>query len=187
MGYQKVPGTNATFVIPKNKLKKFADLKTLASNTTGYRNKYFSTSRKDLQDADVVTFTPSGGSYQAFMKNDRNEAHFEGTVSTYKYERDASGKIVVDNEGNKKYDQNKIKTKDIYFDSDIKSIRNAAGTGSLNGPKHREATDTQDTRFQNSVVADKETTDKIIKGTVYGDDAIITELPDYPNDITKLP
>ena len=72
-----------------------------------------------------------------------------------------------------------VKSRTLYFDSDIKSVKNDYRLGSLNAPKGSRIVNTQDSRYQNAINADKETTDNIIKGTIYGSDAILSEEPYY--------
>ena len=178
MGY-KTTSDGQSVIIPKSDLNKFNSLQSLASNTTGYRNRKMGVSLQDLKDADVIVYTPSGGSYQAFMKNSRNEAHFEGTVKAVKYQRGDNNTYIVDQKGNPQVDMNNVTSRTLYFDSDIKSIKNDSRLGTLTAPRGSAIVDTQDTRYQNAIHADKETTDKIIKGTIYGSDAILSEEPNY--------
>lgn len=177
MGY-KTTSDGQSVIIPKSDLNKLNTLASLSSMTAGYRNRKIGVSLGDLQNADVIVYTPSGGSYQAFMKNGRNEAHFEGQIKAVKYKRD-NGALQLDEKGNPIVDLNNIKYNTFYLDSDIKSVKNDSRLGSLKGPKGQAIVNTQDTRYQNAIQSDKETTDKIIKGTVYGSDAILSEEGGY--------
>lgn len=177
MGY-KPTSDGQSVIIPKSDLGKFNSLQSLASSTTGYRSRKIGVSLQDLKDADVIVYTPSGGSYQAFMKNSRNEAHFEGSVKAVKYKRE-NGQYQLDKNGNPQVDMDNVKSRTLYFDSDIKSVKNDYRLGSLNAPKGSRIVNTQDSRYQNAINADKETTDNIIKGTIYGSDAILSEEPYY--------
>lgn len=177
MGY-KATSDGQSVIIPKSDLGKINTLASLASNTTGYRSRKIGVSLDDLKNADVIVYTPSGNSYQAFMKNGRNEAHFEGQIKAVNYKRDG-GSLQLDKSGNPQVDMNNVRSKTLYFDSDIKSVKNDPRLGSLYGPKGQTVINTQDTRYQNAIQSDKETTDKIIKGTVYGSDAILSEEGGY--------
>ena len=174
MGYKTTKDGNS-IVVPKEDFGKFHSLASLASNTVGFRSRKIDTDLTDLQNADVVVYTPTQGSYQAFMKNGRNEAHFEGSVQAVKYKRNKDGSLELDNNGNPKVDMQNIKQKDLYLDSDIKSVKNDPRLGTLKGPKGQPIVNTQDTRYQNAIQSDKQTTDDIVKGTIYGTDAILSE------------
>jgi hypothetical protein len=134
MGY-KTTKDGGSVIIPKSDLKKLSSLQTLVSRTTGFRNKNVKTSTDALKNADVIVYTPTEGSYQAFMKNSRNEAHFEGNVTAYNYKTvtvtDSRGKQTTE----KVLDTDNAKTQTLYIDSDIKSVKNDSRLGYLNGPK----------------------------------------------------
>jgi len=78
----------------------------------------------------------------------------------------------------------------MLIDSHITSKQNAEGSESLGTydkssgkvfeTKGIPITNTQDPRYQDAIVSDKVTTEPIIKGTVYSNDATLSEMLTYP-------
>ena len=184
-----VGSTDFTMIIPKSDLSRLYDDFDVVSNTTGFRGKKLAnTNLSNLKDADVVTITPTQGSYGALMKDDRYKNYFEMTVVPYK-------KVVSkvkDAQGNYKEVSRLVpqKSKTMQLDSHITSLKNAPGTGSLGVPSKTKpgavhemsglpTVDTHDTRYQDAMIGDKIVTDEIIKGTIFGSDAILPELNGY--------
>lgn len=177
LNYQMYDKNNKTMILPKEQINRLYDEGSVVSHTAGFRGKATGTNRNSLKSADLITITPTRRSYGAFMKDDRHKNYFEVTVVTRKKDKD--GKYVPTG------------SKTMYLDSHITSVANAPGSGSLGVrdrrntnkvyplPKGIQTTDIQDTRYQDAIIGDKIATDAIIKGTVYGSDATLSELPNY--------
>ena len=177
LNYQMYDKNNKTMILPKEQISRLYDEGSVISHTAGFRGKATGTNRNSLKSADLITITPTRRSYGAFMKDDRHKNYFEVTVVTRKKDKD--GNYVPTG------------SKTMYLDSHITSVANAPGSGSLGVrdrrntnkvyplPKGIQTTDTQDTRYQDAIIGDKIATDAIIKGTVYGSDATLSELPNY--------
>lgn len=177
LNYQMYDKNNKTMILPKEQIGRLYDEGSVVSHTAGFRGRATGTNRNSLKSADLITITPTRRSYGAFMKDDRHKNYFEVTVVTRKKDKD--GNYVPTG------------SKTMYLDSHITSVANAPGSGSLGVrdrrntnkvyplPKGIQTTDTQDTRYQDAIIGDKIATDAIIKGTVYGSDATLSELPNY--------
>lgn len=177
LNYQMYDKNNKTMILPKEQIGRLYDEGSVVSHTAGFRGRATGTNRNSLKSADLITITPTRRSYGAFMKDDRHKNYFEVTVVTRKKDKD--GNYVPTG------------SKTMYLDSHITSVANAPGSGSLGVrdrrntnkvyplPKGIQTTNTQDTRYQDAIIGDKIATDAIIKGTVYGSDATLSELPNY--------
>lgn len=191
-GYQTLNGDPTTVVIPKNEIYRLHSNNDVASHTSGFRGQgYAKTNNSKFENADYVVATVTGGSYQAFMKDERHKNYFTFNVKAYK-------KVpVLDENGNVQYDTNTqqpmtrlqlVASAPRQWDSHITSTQNAKGSASLGTydkksgkmiRKNVQLTNSQDYRYQDAVTQDKVVTDIISKGTIYGSDATLTELPGF--------
>lgn len=191
-GYKKLKSDPTTLIMDPADVNRLHQLRDVTSHTVGFRGKQFGTDNSDIAKADYITIKPTRGSYQAFMKDATNKNYFEFRVKAYKKENevDANGNIVHDEKTNQpKTKLTLIADDNRYFDSNITSIKNdpRSGylgtvdkkTGGITETPNISISTTLDRKYSDAVAADKKVTDKIIQGSVYGSDAIITELPRF--------
>lgn len=180
--YKVTDERTKSMVLPKQQIGRLYDNEDVISHTTGFRGAAYNTNRKWLEDADVVTITPTQRSYGAFMKDARHKNYFEMEVQTYKKETS------VDSKGQPVEKLVPKKKRIMKFDSHITSVKNDPRTGYLGTVNKKgqvtntpgmKVVNTQDHSYQDAVQGDKVATDAIIKGTIYGSDAIPSELPNY--------
>ena len=187
LGYDIVDGRTKTMVIPKSQIDRLHDFNDVMSHTTGFRGRMVGTNNNDLKGADFITIVPTRGSYGSYTKRNRFENYFEFEVQGYKNQEVTE---IVNGKETKTIKQVPVGQKKIkYLDTHITSNPDAPGTGYLGTRTSSGAvadtpnipvTNTQDYRYQDAISGDKIATDQIIKGTIYGSDAIPTELPAFP-------
>ena len=158
----------------------------VVSHTTGFRGTKkktnYSIFDKDGEKPAFVEVTFTGKDYGALMKSDRNENHFQAVVR-------AAYPTKKDTKGNQLYEYKVIPgAETMYFDSHITSMKNAPGTGSLGihtskgvkSKKGMSVTNTHDSRYQDAQLSDKIISDDIVAKTVYGADATLPEMLNWP-------
>ena len=192
-GYQTLDGDPTSVIIPKNQIDRLHSNNDVASHTAGFRGQGFTnTDNSKFKQADYIIATVTGGSYQAFMKDERHKNYFTFNVKAYKKVpvTDKTGAIIYDTDtGQPKTRLKLIASAPRQWDSHITSTQNAKGsaslgtydkaTGKVKHTKGVELTNSQDYKYQDAVYQDKVVTDMISKGTIYGSDATLTELPGY--------
>ena len=193
LGYEKVKGSAFSMVLPKNQINRIYDLRDVVSHTTGFRGKAYNTNRKGLREADVIIITPTRKSYGSLTKENVTKNYFQIDVKTYKRVpvTTDNGSPVLDEAGQPKTTLKQSGTYTKFIDSHITSVKNKGNVGSLGRPSKKikgnvynnmagqEITDMLDDTYQDAVFGDKTVTDQYVKGTVYGTDRILTELPGY--------
>ena len=182
---------NNTLLLPKSEFYRLCSRKDVTSHTTGFRGSMAHTARGSWDDYDYVKVTFTGGTYGAYMKDARNKNYFAVTdVRFLQTEKDASGAPIVDTDGNVKVTKSLPAQNGnrMYFDSHITSQPDDAKLGYLGArdkkgqireTKGFSITNSQDTRYQDAIMADKTITDMLIGGTDYQSDGTISELPGY--------
>ena len=188
LGYAVQNKVNGQLYLPKDQINRLYSVDDVVSNTVGFRNKRSTTNRKDLENADHILITATGRCYGALMKDRRTHNYFYVDVQKTKTEEVKevkNGKTVL----TKKVvpDGKPVR---MLIDSHITSKQNAEGSESLGTydkssgkvfeTKGIPITNTQDPRYQDAIVSDKVTTEPIIKGTVYSNDATLSEMLTYP-------
>lgn len=193
-GFSVIDERTGTMLLPKGQIGRLKTDDDIISNTVGFRGRTVSSNNDWLNDADIITVTPTTGSYGALMKNKgaaRFENHFEVDVVAYKNVPAFDPKDnqpLYNSDGTRQMTRKAVGKKRLYLDSHITSIPSAQGTGWLgtvdtkgriNNTPNLTVTNTQDHRYQDAVQGDKAATDAIIKGTGYISDGIPSELPLY--------
>ena len=191
-GFQRAGDEINTVIIPRHQFHRLSNLAELQSRTVGFRGPKFNAHlSRALKNADEVRITFTGGNYGAYMKNATNQNHFSGIVKVRKYARDENGNKILYNAGPNKntYKMDDVVYDDWYFDSHITSQPDDERAGSL-GVVNKKGqvketpnipiTNSQDTKYQDAVTADRYTTAPYVKGSDYKYDAIYTELTGYP-------
>lgn len=194
LGFKVTDEDTSTMQLPKSQFNRLHSLYDVTSHTTGFRGKMVSTNNDWLNNADVVTITPTQGSYGAYNKDATFKNHFEMQVVAYKKVplKDANDAEVKDSNGVVQYTYKPVGTKIQYIDSHITSIKNDPRSGYL-GTLGKDGkvtptpgisvTNTQDSRYQDAIVGDKNVTKDIIANTIYQPDAILSELPGYAKQL----
>lgn len=192
-GFSVIDERTGTMLMPKEQIGRLRTEEDVISNTVGFRGRTVSSNNNWLDNADIITVTPTTGSYGALMKNKgaaRFENQFEMDVVAYKNVPavDKDGEPLYNSDGTRQMTRKVIGKKRRYLDSHITSTPNAQGTGwlgtvdakgKINDTPKLSVTNTQDHRYQDAVQGDKAATDAIIKGTGYISDGIPSELPLY--------
>ena len=182
--YGSKPGS---IKLEKKDFKRLHSEADVVSHTTGFRNVAKTTNynvfNKDGKEPDFVEVVFTGKSYGAFMKNARNENHFQAVVrAAYSNGTDAKGNPIYEY---KNVDGN------MYFDSHITSRQSDPKAGSLGKTntdgsvtpysKGMHVSNQHDSRFQDAIEGDKVVTDDAIKGTIFGSDAVLPEMSTWPS------
>ena len=192
-GFNVIDERTGTMLMPKQQIGRLRTEDDVISNTVGFRGRSVSSDNRWLDNADIITITPTTGSYGALMKNNgaaRFENQFEMDVVAYKNVPavDKDGNSLYNSDGTRQMTRKVIGKKRRYLDSHITSTANPQGTGwlgtrdakgNIKNTPNLTVTNTQDHRYQDAIQGDKAATEAIIKGTGYISDGIPSELPEY--------
>ena len=171
------------YVLPNEFKHRLKSHREVVSTTAGFRNDAAHTYYGNIDRADIILVEPTTRAYQAIRKNNRFETDFEYNVKAYKkVPRVKNGKQEEDDKGNPIYDRKMLFEQKMYFDPNLKSVPNAPGFGSLDGPAGLPLVDTYDRTFDDMVQHDTETTKKHIIDLTnsYYNDPTVTELQNWP-------
>lgn len=170
MGFVSYNDSPNEFIVPASQYKKLFSKESVVTHTAGFRSAKQFTPRRGLYDSGFVTIVvdPVVSSYQAFMKDSKNKAYFKFRVRSWDKKNNTNGA-----EEDPKVNNERV----MYWDSDISSVQNDPRLGSLD--KTGQIVDTQNSRLQNAIMADKYTTEQLAKGTDYGISETLSEMPGF--------
>lgn len=170
MGFVSYNDSPNEFIVPASQYKKLFSKESVVTHTAGFRSAKQFTPRRGLYSSGFVTIVvdPVVSSYQAFMKDSKNKAYFKFRVRSWDKKNNSNGAEEAPDVKNERV---------MYWDSDISSVQNDPRLGSLD--KTGQIVDTQSSRLQNAIMADKYTTEQLAKGTGYDISETLSEMPGF--------